>query len=559
MTSTEQRAATAGAGDWPRARGRRPLAALSGLLAATVALGVAELVCVAVGPQASPVAAIGSAAIDRVPASLKQFAVDQFGTNDKLVLLGGIIVVLAGFAALLGLLALRRRWVSAAGIAVLGLVGAVAAGTRPTASPLSALPSLLGAVAGVLALLAMLARLGQRQAAHPSVPGSDEPPPGTEHHPTDDHARGAAARLPGTDAGRTGLDRRGFLIAGGATAAAAAVTGGIGAALLARTYDAGASRVRVQIPAPASRAAAAPPAVDLKTPGLSPFFTDNADFYRVDTALVVPQLSAADWTLRIHGMVDRERTLSYADLLGRDLIERDITLMCVSNEVGGPYIGNARWMGVPLKPLLTEIGVVSGADQIVTRSVDGWTAGTPVDAVLDGRDAMLAVAMNGQPLPLAHGFPVRLLVPGLYGYVSATKWIVDMKLTTFDSVATYWRRRGWSAKAPIKTQSRIDTPKPFTTVPAGHVPVAGVAWAQHTGVAKVEVSVDGGPWQPTRLAAEDTTDTWRQWVYDWHAVGGNHTIRVRATDKAGYTQTGHRVPPIPDGATGWASTAVTVQ
>jgi len=285
-------------------------------------------------------------------------------------------------------------------------------------------------------------------------------------------------------------------------------------------------------------------------PGLGPFITPNDRFYRVDTALLVPAVMAEDWQLRVHGMVERELTLDYEHLLARPLIERDITLTCVSNPVGGRYAGNARWVGTPLKDLLEEAGPLPEADQIVSRSVDGFTLGTPTAIATDGRDAMLAVAMNGEPLPLAHGFPVRLIVPGLYGYVSATKWLVDIELTTFDAYDPYWVQRGWAERAPIKTMSRIDTPSPFEDLVPGEIPIAGVAWAQHVGIERVEVSIDGAPWATAELAGEETVDTWRQWVYRWNATAGDHRLRVRATDRIGATQTAERAEPFPDGATG---------
>ncbi|MEV8405612.1 molybdopterin-dependent oxidoreductase, partial [Streptomyces niveus] len=303
---------------------------------------------------------------------------------------------------------------------------------------------------------------------------------------------------------------------------------------------------------------------DLGVRGLSSFTTPNKDFYRVDTALVVPRVDANSWRLRIHGKgVSRPLTVSFQDLLRRKLIERDITLTCVSNEVGGPYVGNARWIGVPLADLLAEAGVRppskgGPADQLVSRSVDGMTIGTPVDTVMDGRDAMLAVGMNGEPLPFDHGFPVRMVVPGLYGYVSACKWLEDLELTTFDDYDAYWVKRSWSREAPIKTQSRIDTPRPFASPKAGKVPVAGVAWAQHRGIERVEVRVDGGSWNPAKLAAEDSEDTWRQWLWEWPATSGSHTLEVRATDRDGNTQTDKRVGTVPDGATGWHSVVVAV-
>jgi DMSO/TMAO reductase YedYZ molybdopterin-dependent catalytic subunit len=317
------------------------------------------------------------------------------------------------------------------------------------------------------------------------------------------------------------------------------------------------SRSAVRLPAAASRAVPNAGA-QLDVAGLPPWLTPAGDFYRVDTALTVPQVAADTWKLRVHGKVDHPVTITYDQLLKRSLIERDITLTCVSNEVGGPYIGNARWLGAGLAALLREAGIHSDADQLVSRSADGMTIGTPTSAVLDGRDAMLAVGMNGQPLPVEHGFPVRMVVPGLYGYVSACKWIVDLEATTFGAYDAYWVSRGWAQQGPIKTESRIDTPRDGASKPAGTVQVAGVAWAQHRGIRKVEVQVDGGAWHAARLAAAPTTDTWRQWVWSWPATKGDHTIRVRATDTAGTTQTADEAPPLPDGATGYHTISVKV-
>lgn len=356
--------------------------------------------------------------------------------------------------------------------------------------------------------------------------------------------------------GRT-FDRRRFLLASAAGIASAFVGAGAGG-VLARRFRADASRAAVRIPGPASPAGPSMGA-ELPVPGLGPFFTPNERFYRVDTALLVPALMAEDWRLRVHGMVEREITLDYERLLSRPLIERDITLTCVSNPVGGRYAGNARWIGASLRELLLEAGPHPRADQIVSRSVDGFTLGTPTAVAMDGRDALLAVAMNGEPLPLEHGFPVRMVVPGLYGYVSATKWVVDIELTTFDAFDPYWVRRGWAERAPIETTSRIDTPTPFMRLRAGEIPVAGVAWAQHTGIDRVEVSIDGASWATAQLAAEDTIDTWRQWVYRWDATPGDHRLRVRAADRTGVTQTAERSEPFPDGATGHHEIAVHVE
>ncbi|MCF3960556.1 molybdopterin-dependent oxidoreductase [Streptomyces fuscigenes] len=365
--------------------------------------------------------------------------------------------------------------------------------------------------------------------------------------------------------GRGAFDRRGFVVAATAAAAVSAGAGALGRHLNADKLAAeAADRADIVLPRPVSTARPVPAEAHPNVAGLSPFVTANKDFYRVDTALAVPHVDAGAWRLRLHGKgVRRPVTFTFQDLLRRDLIERHITLTCVSNQVGGPYVGNARWIGVRLADVLKEAGVRppsqgGPADQLVARSVDGMTIGSPVETVMDGRDALLAVGMNGEPLPFAHGFPVRMVVPGLYGYVSACKWLTDLELTTFDDFDAYWVKRTWSREAPIKTESRIDTPRPFASPKAGVVPVAGVAWAQHRGIARVEVRVDGGAWHDAELGAEDTSDTWRQWVWPWKAASGSHTLEVRATDRTGHTQTEHRVGTVPNGATGWHSVVVAV-
>ncbi|MGW7415619.1 molybdopterin-dependent oxidoreductase, partial [Streptomyces sp. NPDC054863] len=398
--------------------------------------------------------------------------------------------------------------------------------------------------------------------------GADPSEGGPHDVATTDAPRTPALDRPAPDrpaSDRPAFDRRAFVVAASAVAAASAGAGLLGRRLNSgRQADAAAARSRIAIPAPAERARPVPSGAELRVPGLGPLTTPNRDFYRVDTALVVPRVDATRWRLTIHGKgVTRPLVLSYADLLRRPLIERDTTLTCVSNQVGGPYVGNARWIGVRLADLLREAGVrpPSGggpADQLVARSVDGMTLGSPVETVLDGRDALLAVGMNGEPLPFDHGFPVRMVVPGLYGYVSACKWLQEIELASFDDFDTYWVRRGWAREAPIKTQSRIDTPRPFASPKAGTVTVAGVAWAQHRGIARVEVRVDGGPWQDARLATETSRDTWRQWRWPWPATPGSHTLEVRATDREGSTQTERRVGTVPDGATGLHSVVVSV-
>jgi DMSO/TMAO reductase YedYZ molybdopterin-dependent catalytic subunit len=495
------------------------------LLTAGVALAVAQLAAAFVGELASPLIAVGEAAIDATPRWLREFAIHTFGANDKLVLLIGIGSVLTLFAASIGVLALRRRWIGYAGLAAFGVIGLLAAVTRPTVDTLAPLPSIVGVASGAWALRLLLPRGG------PRIRQVAESP--------------------------LAFDRRRFLV-NGLALGGTAVVAGLGSRFAGRsTTRAQTSRASVRIPRP-SDVAPIPSGTDLGVPGLTPFYTSNAEFYRVDTALIVPKVPSQDWTLRIHGMVDREIEMDFARLISRPLIARDVTLTCVSNEIGGDLAGNARWIGAPLKPILEEAGVRPASTQLVSRSADGFTIGTPTAAVMDGRDAMLAVAMNGQPLPLEHGFPVRMIVPGLYGYVSATKWVVDLELTTFEAYDAYWIPRGWAQQAPIKTMSRIDVPRSGDLVPAGPIGVAGVAWAQHRGIERVEVRVDDGPWEPAELAAEDTIDTWRQWRFAWEARPTGHTVQVRATDRTGYTQTGQLSDPPPDGATGWHTIVVKV-
>ncbi|MFJ2400622.1 molybdopterin-dependent oxidoreductase [Streptomyces xanthochromogenes] len=534
---------------------RLPLAALSGLLAGFAALAVAELVSAAVRPESGPVIAVGGASIDRTPPAVKDWAIRHFGTNDKLVLQLGILAVLALLALVLGVLALRLRRTGAAGVLLFGVVGALAATGRPDSTSLAdALPSVAGAVAGAGLLYFLIGRLTLRGGTS-TEPGAN----GVEGSPGEE---GSAAEVAD---GSLGWDRRGFVIAAGAAAAASSGAGLLGRSLNdSRGQGAVASRAKVTLPRPASPARPIPSGAILHTAGISPFVTPNADFYRVDTALVIPKVDATSWRMKIHGKgVGRPLTLTFQDLLERRLIERDITLTCVSNEVGGPYVGNARWIGVPLADLLKEAGVRppsrgGPADQLVARSVDGMTIGSPVEDIMDGRDAMLALGMNGEPLPFVHGFPVRMVVPGLYGYVSACKWLQDLELTTFDAYDSYWVKRSWARKAPIKTESRIDTPKPFARPKPGTVMIAGAAWAQHRGIERVEVRVDDGAWTPADLAAEDTADTWRQWSLPWKATSGAHTLTVRATDRTGRVQTEQRTQTIPDGASGWHSVVITV-
>ncbi|MGI8694677.1 MAG: molybdopterin-dependent oxidoreductase [Geodermatophilaceae bacterium] len=510
-------------------------AAIAGLCAGAAALGTGELAAGLIGKDSSPVLAVGAAAIDLSPRATTEFAISTFGSNDKLALLLGLLLVIAACAAALGVLAARRRGVGVAGLVGLGVVGVSAAVSRPAAGTFAAIPSVLAAVAGVAALVFLLRRL---------------PAPLDE-----------TVRLTPGQAAQREIERRRFVLAAGAAAGVAMVAAGAGT-LVRRTRDVAAARERLLVPVAAADPTEVPGAAptgfaDIE--GLSPLLTPNGEFYRIDTALRVPQIDPAGWSLRIHGRVDRELRLSFDDLAGRgDLIEADITLACVSNEVGGPLAGGAHWVGVPLARLLEEAGVEAGADQVLTRSIDGWTCATPTLDCQRTPNAMLAVAMNGEPLPLEHGFPVRMIVPGLYGYVSATKWIVDMELTTFAVSDAYWIQRGWDAIAPIQTFSRIDVPRPDRGLGAGAAAIAGVAHSGSDGISTVEVRIDDRPWEQARLSPSTNTQLWRQWYLPWEADTGEHVLTVRAVDGMGRTQSENSYPPYPNAASGWHSVRVVV-
>ncbi|MFC5055643.1 molybdopterin-dependent oxidoreductase [Saccharothrix xinjiangensis] len=515
-------------------------------MSVAAALAAGHLVAGFVEPFASPFLAVGNTAIDLTPHPVKDFAIRTFGEDDKPVLLGGMAVVITLVAVAAGLLSRRSAVPGAVVAALLGVLAFAAVLARPSvgsAGLLAPVASLLVGV-GVFWWLHSLARRarGARTPIQDSAPGSTP--------------EGASTRTVDWDV--PGLGRRRFLVTSTAVAAGAGVAAAAGQLFTGRV-DVEASRRSIRL-SPDSLAPPIPAGADFAGDGTPGFITSNADFYRVDTALSVPRLRAQDWRMRIHGMVDRELVLTYDDLIGRPLVEKTITLCCVSNEVGGPYVSTTNFIGVSLRDLLLEAGVRPGSDQLATRSVDGWTCGTPVEAIMDpNSDALLAVGMNGEPLPVEHGFPVRMVVPGLYGFVSATKWLVDAELTTFEAFDPYWVRRGWAQRAPIKTMSRVDRPKGFEEVPVGRFVAAGIAWAQHTGVDKVEVRLDEGPWQQAELSTEVNIDTWRMWRVELDLPPGSHTIQCRATDRSGYTQTDERAEPIPDGASGWQSIVFTAQ
>ncbi|GAA1206267.1 DMSO/TMAO reductase YedYZ, molybdopterin-dependent catalytic subunit [Prauserella alba] len=520
---------------------------IAAIVALAAALAAGHLVAAFVGPQASPLLAVGNTAIDLTPSWLKDFAIATFGTADKLALLVGMGGVLLGLAVLAALASGRGPAPGTVLIVAVGVLGLVAVVTRPDVGRLAAAAPLASLAAGVATWLLLHRRASpsdvvETAGTRPDRAGPDRTDSGAERTDEVPHGTRASGATPG---------RRQFLVTAGGAAAVAGVAG-LAGGFVGGARDATSSRAAAP-PLRATRRLPAPPNdADFAKLGTPTFLTPNDAFYRIDTALSVPQVPADDWRLRIHGMVDRELELSYDDVRRRGLIERRITLCCVSNQVGGELISTATFTGVDLGDLLRDAGVRDGAQQLLSSSSDGWTCGTPIDVLLErDRGAMLALGMNGQPLPLEHGFPARLVVPGLYGYVSATKWVTDLEVTTWDRRRAYWLDRGWAREAPVKTQSRIDRPSANATMPAGRVIAAGIAWAQHTGVAKVEVRLDGGRWQEATLSADVSDDTWRMWHIALDVDRpGSHRIACRATDKSGYTQTAERMGVLPDGATG---------
>ncbi|WP_410638231.1 molybdopterin-dependent oxidoreductase [Amycolatopsis sp. lyj-346] len=514
--------------DAPPRRLSLPVATLIGLLALAAALGAGHLVAGFVGYTASPFIAVANYVIDHSPTAVVKWAERTLGTWDKPVLKLGLAVVLVLFALLAGQLSRRTPRAGQVLVVLLGAAGVAAVYVRSDLGQVSLLAPVAALVAG-LAVFTFLHRAAlSRESAHQGAELSRE-------------------------SSALGASRRKFLRAGVGVAAGSGIAAVVGQ-VAGTSSDAEDSRAAVGPLVPARTVPPLPADADFAKLGSPPFLTPNADFYRIDTALVVPQIRTGDWSLRVHGMVDREVTFSYADIRNRPLVERQVTLTCVSNEVGGPLISTATWIGVDLADLLAEAGVQAGAEQMFATSVDGWTCGTPANAALDpARGAMLAIGMNGEPLPVEHGFPARIVIPGLYGYVSATKWVESLEFTRWDARQAYWLGRGWAEQAPIKTESRIDTPSGFAGVTAGKVRLAGTAWAPHTGIAKVEVRLDQGPWRPATLSAEVSKDTWRMWWIELDVPKGTHQASVRATDQGGYTQTENRADPVPDGATGWHS------
>ncbi|WP_227996476.1 molybdopterin-dependent oxidoreductase [Nocardia australiensis] len=532
----------------------RGLRVLAGIVSVGLALGVAEVIAAFAGSDSAPLAAIGNTVVDHTPDGVREWVISTFGTNDKSVLYVGMAVVAIVVAGLVGVIERTTRPAGSVLLALFGVIAAVIAANRTGVA--GALPTVIGVAAGIFALRVLTHRIdaavGSTESADARDMSARAAP--TQSEATADRADDSRDGVVAAATPQRRLVLRGLAITGGL-----AVIAGAGGRLIgAQRHNVSGERAAVRLPEPVAPPTPLAPDVDLRLPGLTPYLTSNSDFYRIDTALVVPQVSIDDWSLRIHGMVDREITISWADLANRTAVESLVTLACVSNPVGGDLIGNARWRGYRLDALLAEAGPHPDADMVLSHSIDGFTAGSPLAILTDGRDAMLAVGMNGEPLPVAHGYPARLVVPGLYGYVSATKWVTELEVTRFDRATAYWTRRGWSAEGPIKTEARIDTPRARARIAAGPTSIAGIAWAQHRGIKSVEVQIDNGDWQPARLSTEQSIDTWRQWVYDWNATPGPHTIRARATDNTGETQTSDRRDVVPDGATGYPSATVQV-
>lgn len=509
-------------------------AAIAGVVSGLVFLAAAELSALLVARDASPVLAVGSFVIDVVPQPLKEFAISTFGEFDKIALLIGLGLAVVIASAVAGILQLVRPPLGVIALGIAGALSVAATTTRAGVTPLAFLPPVIGAVAGCVALIFLRKRLVSSQRAAVAPEAGVAPADGVT------------------------IDRRRFFALAGIAGASALIVGITARAVNAATASVAAIRKGLRLPAPRS-SVTIPEGAELEVPGITPLFTPNSDFYRVDTALTVPTVDPATWRLVIDGMVDKRVELTFYQLVEMGLDEYAITLTCVSNVVGGELVGNAMWLGVPIRDVLQLAGPHTDADMVLSRSVDGYTASTPLSALTDeGLDAIFAVGMNGEPLPLEHGFPVRMVVPGLYGYVSATKWVTELKVTTFEKDEAYWTPRGYSAEAPIKFSSRIDTPKIGKSVAAGRIPIAGVAWAQTVGIEAVEVRIDDGDWQRADLSTPINTDTWVQWVLEWDATPGTHYVTVRAINKDGEMQVEESAPIAPDGSTGWQRSLISV-
>ena len=495
-------------------------AVCAGVASAAAAVGAGELVAALLHPSASPLLSVGSLVIDLTPGFLKSAVIAAFGTGDKGFLVAVLLVLLAVLGAVAGLAELRRPPAGRVLVALLAVVAGGAAVTRQGAAVVDVAPSLVDLAVGVLVLGALVRRIRS------------------------------------TGAPEGGPSRRSVVLGTAVTAGAGLLAGWAATAASAGSRRVAAAIARVRLPAPERPAPPLPAGVSFDVPGVAPFITPTGDFYRIDISLSPPQLDPASWELEVTGEVERPFRIRYQELLAMGLTESRTTLMCVSNEVGGDLIGTAAWLGVPIRDLLARARPRAGSDMVLSTGADGFSASTPLEVLTDGRNAVLAVGMNGVVLPALHGFPVRMVVPGLYGYVSATKWLQRLEVTRFSAATAYWTTRGYSARGPVKLSSRIDVPG--RSVAPGVVTVAGVAWAQHTGVERVQLQIDDGPWRDCELAVEASIDVWRQWRYRWTAARGAHVLRVRATDRTGLVQTARVSGVVPDGATGLHTVQVQV-
>jgi DMSO/TMAO reductase YedYZ molybdopterin-dependent catalytic subunit len=537
-------------------------AALAGALAGGAAIAVSELVAGVTGAP-SLVAAIGELVIDLQPPGAKELMVSLFDTSDKLALNVLVVAAAIAIAALAGVIASRWFMVGAGIFVAFGVLAAVAAARSPLVSTTFAVLNAFVAVAAALGVLGLLfSRMWPRTVAR-RAPASavsrgagtaaagDTPPVGVEAAPSPD------------------WPRRRFLVTSAATLGGIVVAGAVGRTLVDARHPegivttskppgvpgasgtAGSSGAVTGLPTPAAAVPPLMPAASLDVPGITPLVIPAADFYKIDTTLLVPQVDLASWTLKVTGMVEHPLTFTYDELLAMPLFEQYVTIACVSDRVGDDLVGNALWTGVRLKDVLQAAGVQAGATQVVGRSVDGFTAGFPTSwAMAPEREPMIVVGMDRDLLPAAHGFPARLIVPGLYGYVSATKWLSEIQLTTREAVDGYWVPLGWAKDGPILTQSRIDVPETGARLAAGPVAIAGIAFAPDRGISGVEVRIDGGDWQKATISEPISKATWVQWTLPWTAAAGHHQIEVRAIDGTGTAQTDQKTDPAPDGARG---------
>jgi DMSO/TMAO reductase YedYZ molybdopterin-dependent catalytic subunit len=501
------------------------LGRIAGGVAGLVGLAVAELAAGLIARDGSPVSDLAEVVIWLLPAAWISEATGALGAGARIGLMAAVVVVALVLAVIAGQLELKRKQLSLAIYLPVGVVTLLAVSTQVGPGALGYVPSVLGLSAGYLTLRLLIAELRR-------PPGALEP---------------------------VAAERRNFLKTAGLVTLGGIVVAGAGRMLVQASNKVAEVRTKIVLPAPAQPAPTVPPGTDFDIAGLTQYITPNDSFYRIDTALQLPVIDPETWLLKVTGLVDTELSLTYAELLARPLTEHLATLTCMSNKVGGDLAGNAVWLGLPVHQLLAEAGPQADADMVLSTSRDGWTAATPLSALTDpDRAALLAVGMNGEPLAPEHGFPVRLVVPGLYGDVSATKWVTELRVTTFDDDQGYWAQQGWAERGPIKIASRFDLPTRSVVEP-GPVILAGVAWAQTIGISKVELQIGDGPWLETELAETVGADTWRQWVYEWTAEPGDYQLTVRATDGDGRVQTETEVPPFPNGASGRHTVQVKVR